>query len=69
VVCKGIKAIEPLLRIAKLPSVFAVATTALIGSRFPGTTICSCAHPIRQTKDITLIKPILRINTLTPVNF
>jgi hypothetical protein len=69
VVCEGIKAIEPLLRIAKLSSVFAVATTALIGSRFPGTTICSCAHPIRQTIDIMLIKPILRINTLTPVNF
>jgi hypothetical protein len=40
-VWEGIKAIEPLLRIAKLSSGFAVATTALMGSRFPGTTICS----------------------------
>jgi hypothetical protein len=58
----GINAIEPLLIVAKLSSVFAVATTALMGSRFPGTTTCSWAHPIKQTKNIILIKPILRIN-------
>jgi hypothetical protein len=62
-ILEGVKALEPLLIMAKLSSVFAVVTTALMGSRLPGTTICSWAHPIRQTKKIKLIKPIFRINT------